>query len=113
MQHATAMRSTHQHAAAPVRHAATARITQQQAAAAAAGGGRAHQAAASGGFTRLQRAAGGAGQQEPRAYGEGGHGGDAAWREKLEERFRAEVHYLFARISNTGRWGRKNLVEDG
>ena len=61
MQQAMAMRGTHQHAAAPVRHASTARITQQQAAAAAAGGGRAHQAAASGGGRRLQRAAGGAG----------------------------------------------------
>ena len=69
------MRGTHQLAAAPVRHAATARITQQQA---AAWGCSAKQAAR--------------GQLEPWAHGEGGHGGDAAWREKLEERFRAEVH---------------------
>ena len=102
MQQATAMCGTHQHAAAPVRHAATARITQQQAAAVAARGGMRRHGDAAAGCIRQQQAAAGAGgcsaqqtargQREPRAHGEGGHGSDAAWREKLEERFRAEVH---------------------
>ena len=92
-------------AAAPVQHAATAHITQQQAAASSASGGMGLQQQTAAGRIRQQQAAvargcsaqqAARGQREPRAHGEGGHTGDAAWREKLEERFRAEVHYLFA-----------------
>ena len=117
MQQATAMRGTHQHAATPVRHAATARITQQQAAAAAASGGmglqqqaaagriKQQQAAAAGGCSAQQAARGSRSRgRMPRAAMAATRRGEKSSRRDLG--LRCIIYLHESQI-------RKNLVEDG